>query len=70
VREENHTQKKIFTSYRRSISCSRWTNSFVAEDILPSVHLLLPKISFLGTWLLLKFEKIEKKRQATSPSVK
>jgi hypothetical protein len=40
--EENHTQKKIFTFYRR-------INSFVTEEILLSLHLLLQKICFLGT---------------------
>jgi hypothetical protein len=48
VREEYHTQKKIFTSYRRYITCSRRINSFVTEDILRSLHLLLQKIRFLG----------------------
>jgi hypothetical protein len=46
IREENHCQKKIFTSYRRKITCSRRKKSFVAEDILLS--LLLQKIRFLG----------------------
>jgi hypothetical protein len=48
VREENQTQTKIFTSYRGLITCSRRINSFVTEDILLSLHLLLQKIRFLG----------------------
>jgi hypothetical protein len=46
--EENHIQKKIFTSYRRLITCSRRINSFITEDNLLSLHLLLQKIHFLG----------------------
>jgi hypothetical protein len=51
VQEENHTKKKIFTSHRRLITCSRRINSFVTEDILLSLHLLLQKICFLGAGL-------------------
>jgi hypothetical protein len=48
VREENHTPKKIFTPYRRLITCTRRINSFVKENILLSLHLLLQDICFLG----------------------
>jgi hypothetical protein len=40
VREENHTKKKIFTSYRRWITYSRRKKSLVTEDI-SSVSVLL-----------------------------
>jgi hypothetical protein len=52
VREENHTQKKILTSYRRLVTSSRKINSFITEDILLSLHLLLQKIRFLGVGIL------------------
>jgi hypothetical protein len=50
VQEENHTQKKIITSNRRLRTCSRRIISFIKEDILLSLHLLLQKISFLGAY--------------------
>jgi hypothetical protein len=51
VREENHIQKKIFTSCRRLFTGSGRTNSSVADEILLSLHLLLQKIRFLGVGL-------------------
>jgi hypothetical protein len=36
---EDHTQKKIFASYRKLITCSRRINSFVTEGILLSLQL-------------------------------
>jgi hypothetical protein len=33
VLEKNHTQKKIFTSYRWLITCARRINTSAAEDL-------------------------------------
>jgi hypothetical protein len=49
VREKNPTQEKIFTSYRRLITCSRRKKSFVTKGFLNMrpTHASMPNLGIL-----------------------